>query len=306
MFGAIGKRTLVPTLGGNNGDVSAINNAGIVLGFAETAVHDTSCIAPQVLGTEAFQWDADSGEIRVLAPLQGDTVTAAFDMNQHGNAVGASGICGQGLALTSALHAVIWRNSSPTDLGSLGGSYGNLGNSINNHVHVVGQSDLPGDTTTHGFLWTEDRGIQDLGTLPGDVSSSANQINDHGRVAGQSCDAAGNCRAVIWQDGAITDLNSLIPADSTLFLLSATAINSHGQIAGSAFDQNTGAIVPFLATPCNEHHADDQECRHASHDTLSTRERPKITLPENVRKQLQQRLALGRFRTGSGQLGRAE
>lgn len=33
-----GRRTLVPTLGGNNGDVSTITDAGLVLGFAETDV----------------------------------------------------------------------------------------------------------------------------------------------------------------------------------------------------------------------------------------------------------------------------
>jgi probable HAF family extracellular repeat protein len=296
-----GKRTLVPTLGGNNGDVSGINDAGLVLGFAETAVPDATCIAPQVLGTKAFEWDPDDNTIRVLPPLPGDTVTAALAMNQRGDAVGASGICGFGLALTSALHAVVWRNGLPTDLGSFGGSYGNLANSINSHGQVVGQSDLAGDAVTHGFLWTEDRGIQDLGTLTGDVSSIAGAINDHGQIAMQSCDTNFNCRAAIWQDGVMTDLNTLIPAESTLFLLFASSINSHGQIVGAALDQSTGATVPFLATPCYGDNADNEECEHAAQRAASTSDQPKVILPEQIRKQLQQRLGYGRFRMGNAQ-----
>jgi len=255
-----GKRTLVPTLGGNNGDVSTITNAGLVLGFGEIPVRDSTCIPPQVLGFDAFLWKPDQNEIRMLPPLPGDTVTAAFALNQQDDVAGTSGICGGGLVGTSALHAVIWRNGSPTYLGGLGGSYGNLANSINNQRQVVGQSDLIGDTTFHAFLWTEDHGLRDLGTLPGDSASTANSINDHGQVAIQSCDANFNCRAAIWQDGVMTDLNTLIPADSPLFLLFANSINSRGQIVGAALDRTTGATIPFLATPCDQNEANSKDC----------------------------------------------
>jgi len=240
---------LVPTLGGNNGDVSTITNTGLVLGFAETATRDDTCIAPEVLGFAAFLWDPDQNEIRALRPLSGDTVTGAFGLNEHGDAAGTSGICGRGLVATSALHAVLWKNGLPIDLGSFGGSYANLANSINNLDQVVGVSDLIGDTTAHAFLWTENQGIQDLGTLLGHFSSAGNDINDNGQVVGQSCDVNFNCRAVIWEHGAITDLNTLISPGSTLFLLVANSINSRGQIVGQAFDQSSGNIVPFLATP---------------------------------------------------------
>ncbi|MGO9648806.1 MAG: hypothetical protein ACLPOO_12195, partial [Terriglobales bacterium] len=35
-------------------------------------------------------------------------------------------------------------------------------------------------------------------------------INQEGQVTGQSCDQNGNCRAFLWQDGVMTDLNSLV------------------------------------------------------------------------------------------------
>ena len=286
-----GKRTLVPTLGGDNGDVSTITNAGLVLGFAETAVHDPTCVAPQVLGFEAFLWNPEQNDIRLLRPLSGDTVTAAFHINEQGDVVGASGICGGGLVLTSALHAVVWKNDVPMDLGNLGGSYGNLANSINDHGQVVGQSDLSGDTAFHGFLSTRDQGLQDLGTLPGDTLSIANSINDQGQIAIQSCDADFNCRAAIWQNGVMTDLNSLIAPGSSLFLLFASSINSQGQIVGGALDQSSGATVPFLATPCDAKQADSEGCDDATQGTVVMSQRSTVVLPENVREQLRQRMA---------------
>jgi probable HAF family extracellular repeat protein len=76
---------------------------------------------------------------------------------------------------------VLWQNGTPTDLGNLGGMFFNIAFDINNQGQVIGQSDLPGDTTHHAFLRTEDDNMQDLGTLPGDVVSLANAINNKAR-----------------------------------------------------------------------------------------------------------------------------
>jgi len=50
----------------------------------------------------------------------------------------------------------------------------------------------------------------------------------------------------------MTDLNSLIPADSGLFIISASNINERGQISGMATVQtgpHAGDIHAFLLTP---------------------------------------------------------
>lgn len=52
--------------------------------------------------------------------------------------------------------------------------------------------------------------MTDLGTLPGDVVSWAETINNRGQAVGSSFDASGNPRPVIWEDGAMADLNTLI------------------------------------------------------------------------------------------------
>lgn len=288
-----GRRMLVPTLGGNNGDVSTITNAGLVLGFAETADHDVTCVSQQVLGFEAFVWDPDQSKIRVLPPLPGDTATAAFAINEHGDVAGFSGICGGGVVPASALHAVIWKRGLPTDLGSLGGSHSITSFSINNDGRVVGASDLGGDATAHAFLWTEDQGMQDLGTLPGDSLSLANEINDNDQIAIESCDVNFNCRAAIWQNGIMTDLNTLIPAHSPLFLLLANSINSRGQIVGAAFDQTTSTVVPFLAIPSA---AGAEMDVTPSAPQFSGSPNSHVTLPANVRQLLERDLHFGRFR----------
>lgn len=294
-----GARTPIPTLGGDNGDVSTIDAGGqLVLGFAETTFHDSTCIPPQVLGFEAFLWNRRTNNIQVLPPLPGDSITAAFDMNNNREVAGVSGICTTGLATSSAIHAVIWRNGIPTDLGNFGGSIGNVAFGINNHGQVVGISTLSDNATVHTFLWQNGQ-MTDLGTLPGDTFSFSGNINDKGQVPIQSCDINFNCRAAIWQDGVMTDMNTLIPPGTPLYLVLAGAVNSRGQVVGGAVDQN-GDTVPFLATPVGG----EANVNEASVTLRQSMSGPRM-LPENVRNTLRH-TAFRRFRSArsviSGQI----
>jgi probable HAF family extracellular repeat protein len=247
-----GVMTALPTfLGGNNGYASGANNQGQVVGWAENSVHDSTCVAPQVLQFRAALWGPNSGQIQELPPLPGDTTSAATAINDKGQAVGISGICDRAVGRFSAAHAVLWQDGTVTDIGNLGGVAWNTPTAINHQGQVVGFSDLPGDESGapnfHAFLWTKSGGIQDLGTLPGDVYSLAFGINDRGQVVGQSIGAGGS-RAFLWQNGVMTDLNTLVPPGS-LYLVYANDINASGEIAGGAFDENTGESPAFLATP---------------------------------------------------------
>jgi probable HAF family extracellular repeat protein len=90
--------------------------------------------------------------------------------------------------------------------------------------------------------------MRDLGTLAGDVNSAALSINDTGDVVGVSLDANFDLHPYIWQNGVMTNLNSLIPTNSPLSLLLACSINSSGEIAGLAVT-SSGELHAYLATP---------------------------------------------------------
>ena len=294
-----GVMTPLATLGGNNSGATGVNNRGQIVGGAENSTHDPNCIPPQVLDYEAVIWGPKKGEIHELPAFSGDSVAIGFAINDNGQAVGESGSCGSGPGTGPIyIHALLWQNGSVTDLGNLGGVLNNLANAINDRGQVVGGSDLPGDTTGHAFLWTKHNGMQDLGTLPGDFSSFANGINNEGQVVGQSCDISGNCRAFLWQNGVMTDINTLITTGSSLYLVSGNDINDGGAIVGQAFDQSSGDSPGFLATPCDGDRKDDGGCEDGAEGTIgadsATSERPNITLPENVRNLLNQRRGFGR------------
>src|SRR3989442_13343987 len=64
-----GVMTALPTLGGNQGFAASVNNAGQVVGWAETPVHDPTCHTPQVLQFRAVLWDTKNGTLKQLRPL---------------------------------------------------------------------------------------------------------------------------------------------------------------------------------------------------------------------------------------------
>jgi len=298
-----GQKTPLPTLGGNNGQALGVNNRSQVVGYAENSIQDPNCVPPQVLEFRAVVWGPKAGEIQQLPPLPGDTTSAATGINDREQVVGVSGPCS---APTS--RGVLWEQGAVTDLGNLGGVLNTIPWAINSQGHVVGQSDLAGDTTLHAFLWTKDGSMQDLSTLPGDSASLAFGINNKGEVVGGSCvDATlSSCRAFLWQDGVMTDLNTLVkPGSTPLYLFFGNDINSRGEIAFYAFNQSNGEYHAAMGIPCDAHQADLEGCEEQSTGAGMvpvTSERPKVTLPENIREQLQKRLGFGRFGRDSRQL----
>ncbi len=214
-----GVMTALPTLGGTNGQAFEVNNWGVVVGNAENKKVDSSCPPPQVLRWKPVFWY--DGEVHELPTLHGDTIGTATVVNDLGLMAGVSYTCAE--YATGSFRPVLWQYGKIVKLGNLGGTFG-FPIEINNWGQVVGESNLSGDTTTHAFLWQKNTGMIDLGTLPDDVSSYGEGINDLGQIVGASCDSNGNCRAFLWQDGVMTDLNTLIPPDSTLYLSEPSTI----------------------------------------------------------------------------------
>lgn len=252
-----GVMTELPTWpGGTNGFATGVNNRGQVVGWAENGVEDPTCNAPVVHQFRAALWDLRSGEMTELAPLSGDSTSAATAINETGQAVGISGECSNAVGGFSAQHAVLWdRNGDPTEIDNLGGDAWHTPMDLNNRGDVVGfgnPAGVPGDAFgIHAFLWTRHAGIVDLGVLEGDATSQALGINGRGQVVGLSSGPNGN-RAVLWEGGERTDLNTLVEPGYTGTLLIAGHINDAGVITGSALDGDSGEIVTFVATPAGK------------------------------------------------------
>ena len=290
--------TPLPTLGGNNGAAQAINSRGQVAGTAEATVRDPACPAPQVLQFKPVVWE--NGKVQELPTYPGDPDGIAFGINGNGDVAGASGECAAfnaaSLVNLQPLHALLWQTGAVTDLGNLGGTgHGNgiQAYAVNRQDQVVGYSDLPGDSTFHSFLWAKETGMKDLGALSGDVSSLAININDAGEVVGISLDANFNLRAYLWENGVMTDLNTLVNTNpvtggSSLFLASACSITSSGVITGFAMT-STGEVHGYLATPT----ASSGETASGQTDGSA-----QGTLSEKARELLRQRMLFGRRAAG--------
>jgi len=168
---------------------------------------------------------------------------------------GESGVCASfnpiWLTNLQPLHALLWEDGQVINLGNLGGTGHGNGISalnLNNRGQVVGFSDLKGDANFHAFVWNQGSGMQDLGTVPSDVNSAAIGINDAGQIVGVSLDASFNPRAFLRLDQSLIDLNTLVPANSPLYLATACSINAAGEIIGIAFD-STGNLHAYMAVP---------------------------------------------------------
>jgi probable HAF family extracellular repeat protein len=247
-----GQMRALPTFGGINGFATGVNDRGDVVGWAETAVHDPTCNAPQVLQFRAAMWDARTRAIRQLRPLQGDSTSAATAVNARGQAVGISGRCDVAVGEFSAQNAVLWDDGRPMRIQTLGGVSWNTPMDINDAGDVIGFANLPGDAdgafNPHAFFWSRREGVKDLGTLAGDTNSQAFGINAQQQVVGESCTATA-CRAVIWERGRIYNLNGLMVEGFKDSLASAQDINEDGIITGRLVEASTGKTIPFVATP---------------------------------------------------------
>jgi probable HAF family extracellular repeat protein len=260
----------LPTLGGNNGEASAINNRGQIVGMAENGNVDPTC--PPNTTNNRIQLPVlwENGQAHALPTVNGDPDGFAFWINDRGQVAGYSATCGE-----ATVTAVSWKDGTASALPDLG--TGALAYSINNQSQIVGTIGSADGTTQYGALWQNGE-LTNLGTLPGDLAAIASGINDRGQVVGSTWDSNFNwSHGFIWQDGVMTDLNTLFPANSNLFATMANKINERGQISGMAIvlsGPDAGNIHAFLATPVH------QSIRRSIADVVHTH--PTSNLPANL------------------------
>lgn len=305
--------TPLPTLGGFNAFATGTNNVGQTVGWAENSTFDPTCggvnARNQFLQFEAVIWGSHPGEIHALPPFPGDFDGAATAINDRGQIVGISGTCDQAVGRSSAIHALLWQNGQPFDLGNLGGHGWNTPMAINNSGIIVGFANLPNDIVNGqlivnfiGFVWTKQRGMQPLPLLDGDSIAEATGVNDRGQIVGVSF---GNPnfplgRPFLYQNGQLFDLTQLIPKDAPLALTGNTDvdINDRGEITGQACVLSNGActskLPAFLLVPAFRAPSESESAA----ESASSREQasPQLHMHlADIQKAIQQRRGFVRF-----------
>ena len=243
----------LPTLGGTNGFATGTNNLGETVGWAENAVHDPTCIPPQVLQFKPVVWGPGREQIRELPLVEGDSSGAATALNDRGQIVGISGSCGFAVGGPTARNAVLWDNGTVTVLVNPNGAqYWNTPMMINERGDVVGFAGAPNDPDgnfTPPFIWTRSGGFRFLPLLAGDVAGVAASINERGEAVGYSNDVNGAFHPCLWAGGTVTNFNDLIEPGSALTgpIRLLLDINDRGEITGRS---TTGQA--FVATPIDD------------------------------------------------------
>jgi probable HAF family extracellular repeat protein len=196
------------TLGGSSSKAYAINNNNIIVGVSELANRQQ----------RAFRYA--HGKMVALNPLPGGKYSVAFNVNNTGAIVGGSEVPGD--STKPLVHAVLWRGGTPLDLGALGNKESSIAYAINDHGDVVGVSGVRSQETV--FLYSQGE-MRDLG-----VRGQAFAINDQRQIVGSlDPEERHRPRGFIWDNGALHDLNSLLP-NSRYSIEAAFRINNRGQI----------------------------------------------------------------------------
>jgi probable HAF family extracellular repeat protein len=223
------------TLDGPDAATFGLNNHGQVIGISYiNSIPNSSTGLPTA---DPFLWDPKTRKIKDLGTLGGVYGWAGV-LNNKGQVIGYSSLAADPGACLKALpdpncHPFLWDagkdNGNLLDLTVRSGGVFVKANAINIGGAIAGLGNFSG--TLDAALLKNGK-VRDLGHLPGDCSSEAFAINSRDQVIGTSLACNGDFRSFLWENGSMADLNTLIPPNSSLFLLETLAINDRGEIAG--------------------------------------------------------------------------
>jgi len=184
------------------------------------------------------------------------TSATAWAFNQSAQAAGwaVNDIIGQ--------HACFWNNDathSIVDLGTYPGDWSSIAWGMNDLGQVVGESHPP--SGNRAIIWNNDPAHTptELPLLPGDNVGSASRVNNLGHALGWSAfsadgsfNNAGPQKLVLWRDGGVFDLQTVLdPVTGAGCAISTVAgINNSGQIVGLAV--HNGQNRAYLLTPITQ------------------------------------------------------
>ena len=230
-------------LGGQNSAAAGINDAGQVVGNADTSA-----------GT-SHAFIATNGKMTDLGTLPGGQYSSALGINNAGQVIGYAEVNSTSTPVSGpheifpgypifggGYHAVLYQQGQVTDLGTLGGA-NSVAMAINQSGQIVGTAETA-TGAQHAFLYQNGK-MQDLGVLNSNWSqafwgvaySQAYGINNAGAIVGES-----NSLAFLDENGKMYNLNNLVNIPN-ITLSQAWAINNVGQILATGYV--TGSATPF-------------------------------------------------------------
>jgi probable HAF family extracellular repeat protein len=274
------------SLGGGDAFGTFLNRHGQVAGFSYT--NSTPNATTGLPTIDPFLWDGSTMlDLGTLGGTNGNPTA----LNNGGQVIGFSNLSGD-----NSFHPFLWEEGKLIDLytSTVGGNP-ITANAINDAGEIVGAAAFPAQPFD-AYLWRH--GVAtDLGHLKSDCSSEAWAMNSAGQIVviSFSCDGA-NPRAALWEDGSLVDLNTLIPAGSSLQLFSPQAINDRGEIAGLGLPSGCSSQIDglcgraFVLIPCDENHQGFEGCDYSVVDVpaavpgtgLAVRNAPGRVLPQSL------------------------
>lgn len=228
-----GQRTDLGYFGGISSSASDINDAGQIVGKFNIAQDKFN----------PFLWQ--NGTMTDLGTLGFNG--GAMSINNRGQVVGYSGL------VVGITHAFLWENGTMRDLGTLEGDNDSIAYDINDLGQAIGYSANKNTQQSKPVIWSNGK-LTELKTLGGNVNYGV-AINNKGQAVGFGNTSVNGSlsHALIWEDGEMADLNSLLrkdaESDAEWFLQQINGINDRGQIVGQGINSKTGANHAFLLNP---------------------------------------------------------
>lgn len=220
--------TLQPLAGGDMSSAVGINNAGVIVGLSGNA-------SQQIRGV---RWRIDLATDNVtaateLAPLAGNSYSAAYAVNDNGVIVGESGD-----ATDANIVAVYWPSGATASVKLTPLAAGNSAAlSINSRGQVVGEAANAGGETVPVYWPGTGAAPVALPLLSGGTGGSAYFVSDDNTIVGESGTTGGAIRAVRWKiapaTGAVGSPTELAPLSGHVKSV-AMGVNKNGVIVGES------------------------------------------------------------------------